>query len=85
MKKIKILLVCVMVSQLSMAQIKIGEHINNNQLVKLLNARVNKTSLGNLKGKVIWLEFWATYCEPCVRAMPALQQLQKITKVNYRL
>ncbi|HEX7957157.1 MAG TPA: TlpA disulfide reductase family protein, partial [Pyrinomonadaceae bacterium] len=28
------------------------------------------------RGKLIVLDFWATWCAPCVRAMPALQALQ---------
>ena len=28
-----------------------------------------------LKGKVIVIDFWATFCEPCVAAMPALKEL----------
>lgn len=29
---------------------------------------------GDYIGRVIFLNFWATYCEPCKREMPALQQ-----------
>ena len=68
-----------------MAQIKVGQHINNIQLVKLLNAPVTESSLTNLNGKVIWLEFWATWCAPCVEAMPALQQLQKTYKSKLQI
>ena len=32
-------------------------------------------SLEELKGNVVVLEFWATWCEPCVDALPALNQL----------
>ena len=77
MKKIATLLICVLMAQLSIAQVKVGQHVNNIALNQILNAPVSKTSLAGLKGKVIWLEFWATWCEPCVRAMPALQKLQK--------
>jgi peroxiredoxin len=34
--------------------------------------------LSALKGQqVVLLDFWATYCEPCLRAMPHLNELQR--------
>ena len=34
----------------------------------------------NLQGKVVVLDFWATWCPPCRSAMPILDQLQKDNK-----
>lgn len=36
----------------------------------------NSVSLSQLQGKVVLLDFWATYCAPCVAALPELQALQ---------
>ena len=33
-------------------------------------------SLDNLKGKVVLIDFWATWCPPCVAAVPGLKRLQ---------
>lgn len=32
-------------------------------------------SLSELKGKVVFLDFWATWCPPCVVALPAVERL----------
>jgi cytochrome c-type biogenesis protein len=34
-------------------------------------------SLGSLRGEVVVLNVWATWCVPCVREMPALEQLHQ--------
>jgi thiol-disulfide isomerase/thioredoxin len=39
---------------------------------------VKGTPVANLeKGKVYMVEFWATWCGPCIRGMPHLSELQK--------
>jgi thiol-disulfide isomerase/thioredoxin len=34
-------------------------------------------TLGSLRGKVILLDFWATWCGPCVESIPHLNRLQE--------
>jgi len=34
-------------------------------------------SLDDLKGKVVLLDFWGTWCAPCVASVPALRELNK--------
>jgi cytochrome c biogenesis protein CcmG, thiol:disulfide interchange protein DsbE len=46
--------------------------------VASLPARVGKpTHLSDFKGKVVVLNFWATWCPPCVDEAPALNHLQQ--------
>ena len=35
------------------------------------------TKLKDLQGKVVILDFWATYCPPCLEEIPHLKELQK--------
>ena len=41
---------------------------------------LSKSSTGDMllanRGKVIYLDFWATWCPPCRKSMPALNQLR---------
>lgn len=47
-------------------------------LKKLIGAPAAELkSLDELKGKVVVLEFWATWCEACVDAIPALNRLEE--------
>jgi thiol-disulfide isomerase/thioredoxin len=32
--------------------------------------------LGEIKGKVVWVDFWASWCAPCRRSFPWLNQMQ---------
>src|SRR5688500_13745945 len=36
----------------------------------------NELALSSYRGKVVLLDFWATWCPPCVASMPHLQNLQ---------
>ena len=39
-------------------------------------------NLDDFKGKLLILNFWATWCAPCKEEMPSLDELQSNTKLN---
>jgi cytochrome c biogenesis protein CcmG, thiol:disulfide interchange protein DsbE len=50
-----------------------------------------KVELSGLKGRVVLVNYWATWCEPCIEEMPSLERLQaklrgrpfEVLAVNY--
>lgn len=41
-----------------------------------------KVSLDEFRGKVVVLNFWATWCPPCIEEMPSLVQMQQKMKAK---
>ena len=44
--------------------------------LEILNADDKPMKLSDFKGRVVLLNFWATWCAPCVKEMPSLDRLQ---------
>jgi peroxiredoxin len=42
---------------------------------RLLNAEGEPVRLADLRGKVVWVNFWATWCRPCRRELPDIQKI----------
>lgn len=39
-------------------------------------------SLSSLKGKMVFINFWATWCPPCIQEMPTINELKRKYKGN---
>ena len=46
----------------------------------LKDLKGNQVTLKNFKGRVVFLNFWATWCPPCRREMPSMERLYKQLK-----
>ena len=43
-----------------------------------INDSERSVTLSQLRGRIVVLNFWATWCPPCVEEMPSLVQMQKM-------
>lgn len=42
-------------------------------------------TLSSLKGKVVFINFWATWCPPCIQEMPSINELKKVFNGNNQI
>lgn len=70
----------------SYAQIKpstIGDKVPDVAISDILNYKVSSAKFSDFKGKLLIIDFWATWCAPCVAMIPKNDSLQK--KFNGRV
>ncbi len=53
--------------------------INKVELTELSGAAID---LSQYKGKVVFINFWATWCKPCIQEMPTIVQAQAELKAD---
>lgn len=62
---------------------KLGEFAPSSQpypapAIPLADTSGQSVELSNLRGKLVLVNLWATWCEPCLREMPSLERLQSL-------
>ncbi len=67
-------------SQKSGGEQNTSENITAN--VVFLDTKMQTLKLADLKDKVIFINFWATWCPPCIAEMPSINNLYKHYKSN---
>ena len=48
--------------------------------IEVTNSQGQTFTLDQLKGKVVVLNFWATWCQPCIAEMPMFQEVYEMMK-----
>lgn len=52
----------------------------------LQNMDEENKKLSDFRGKVVLLNFWATWCPPCIREMPSMERLhQQVDAENFKV
>ena len=59
------------------AAYKQGDVIENFNAVSILNNPVKASSFNSLKKDITIIDFFGTWCLPCVKALPVLDEIQK--------
>ncbi len=60
----------------------INKELKKYQDFSFLDDQNNQINLDNLNGNLILLNFWATWCAPCKKEMPSLDQLKLNKNLN---
>lgn len=84
LKKVFTLIVCLLWCAFCMGQQKayksyvIGDTVDNvPDFQNVVNYPKKTFSLKELRGKLVIIDFWATWCTACIRLMPHMEALQK--------
>ncbi len=60
----------------------INKELKNHSALTFLDAKNNQLNIGDYKGNLILLNFWATWCAPCKEEMPSLDLLKTNESLN---
>jgi len=80
-----ILTICIISCKNENTIAELGKPVPNYKFSNILNSKETEISLSDLKGKTVILEFWATWCGPCIPAMKKLDSLQQDFKEDIEI
>ena len=64
------------------SEIKLKPDTTTTPDFSLIDSNGKNISISSLRGKVVFINFWATWCQPCVQEMPSINELKASSKDN---
>ncbi len=72
--KIILLIICLLFFELTEGGINVGDTPPD---IQFLDLEGNSHYVNELKGFIVWLNFWGSWCAPCLREIPQLNEINK--------
>lgn len=58
-------------------ELSVGDTIPDIEITGVINYKTDNIRISEFKNKLLILDFWATWCSPCIASFPKLDSLQK--------
>ncbi len=58
-------------------RVEIGNSVPDYMFRNILNYKTRTARISDFRGKLLLLDFWATWCTPCIAGMPGMHELQE--------
>ncbi|HET7117842.1 MAG TPA: TlpA disulfide reductase family protein [Hanamia sp.] len=72
-----VLCLCLHAQQPALKPLSIGDTVPDITITNVYNYPASTIHLSDLKGKLVILDFWSTWCGSCIAAFPEMEKLQK--------
>jgi thiol-disulfide isomerase/thioredoxin len=64
-------------AQVRVRDLRVGEAMPDVEIKNIINSRFSSARVSHFTGKLLIIDFWATWCTPCIASFPKLDSLQQ--------